>query len=84
MSVKGKLAKKLASAIKKRLKSYNSTDNMSSSGPIDVSINSGLAQKPSGYIKHITSSGGKSTKPITHKHLKTVTTKDGRKVIVDR
>jgi len=79
-----KLAKKLASAVKKRLKSYNSTDNMSSSGPIDARINSGLAKKPSGYIRQVSLSGGKYTKPTTHKNLKTVIKKDGRKVIVDK
>jgi hypothetical protein len=46
MSVKGRLAKKLALAVKKRLKSYNSTDNMSSSGPIDNAINRGMYNRP--------------------------------------
>jgi len=57
MSVKGKLAKKLASAVKKRLKSYNSTDNMSSSGPIDNSINRGMYNRPLGTYHG--KSGGK-------------------------
>jgi hypothetical protein len=38
MSVKGKLIKKVATKIKKKIGSMNSTDNMSSKGPIDNAI----------------------------------------------
>ena len=38
MSVKGKLLKKAATKIKKKIGSMNSTDNMSSKGPIDNAI----------------------------------------------
>lgn len=57
MGVKGKLAKKLASALKKRLKSTNSTDNMSSSGPIDNAIDRGMYNRPLGTYHG--KSGGK-------------------------
>ena len=39
MNVKRKLLKKAATKIKKKIGSMNSTDNMSSKGPIDKSIN---------------------------------------------
>jgi len=44
MSVKGKLLRKAATKIKKKIGSMNSTDNMSSKGPIDNAIE--LAPKP--------------------------------------
>jgi hypothetical protein len=45
MSVKGKLLKKAATKIKKKIGSMNSTDNMSSKGPIDNAIKK--VKKPS-------------------------------------
>ena len=45
MSVKGKLLRKAATKIKKKIGSMNSTDNMSSKGPIDKSINKVKAPK---------------------------------------
>jgi len=45
MSVKGKLIKKVATKIKKKIGSMNSTDNMSSKGPIDNAIKKGKPPK---------------------------------------
>ncbi len=48
MGVKGKLIKKGIAKIKKKINSINSTDNMSSSGPIDNAINRGMYNRPLG------------------------------------
>lgn len=57
MGVKGRLIKKGIAKIKKKISSINSTDNMSTSGPIDNAINKGM-YNPS-YRTHHGTSGAK-------------------------
>tara|TARA_B100001094_G_C18178628_1_gene799461 strand:+ start:617 stop:970 length:354 start_codon:yes stop_codon:yes gene_type:complete len=48
MGGKGRLIKAGIAKIKKKINSINSTDNMSSSGPIDNAINRGMYNRPLG------------------------------------
>ncbi len=53
MSVKGKLLKKVATKIKKKIGSINSTDNMSSKGPIDNAMKKKNREAEDAFIFHV-------------------------------